>query len=139
MGSWAQTVVQTLTAGAPALFRLGTAAFVSDNLKNFRKRPQKPIELYEFEGCPFCRKASAAAVFQAESLCSLFVSFCMLHLQVREACTLLDIDVKFYPCPKGGPTWRPKVPIPAFYISYTCMLQDCTMMAAKLKKVLNLQ
>lgn len=73
----------TATAGAPALFRLGTAAFVADNLKNFRKRPNKPIELYEFEGCPFCRK-------------------------VREACTLLDIDVLFYPCPKGGPTWRPK-------------------------------
>ena len=33
----------------------------------------------------------------------------MLAAQVREACTLLDIDVKFYPCPKGGPTWRPKV------------------------------
>lgn len=73
----------TATAGAPAFFRLGTAAFVSNNLKNFRKRPSKPIELYEFEGCPFCRK-------------------------VREACTLLDVDVLFYPCPKGGPTWRPK-------------------------------
>ncbi|KAL0042144.1 hypothetical protein WJX77_004492 [Trebouxia sp. C0004] len=75
--------IATATAGVPALVRLGTAAFVSDNLKNFRNRPKKPIELYEFEGCPFCRK-------------------------VREACTLLDIDVLFYPCPKGGPTWRPK-------------------------------
>lgn len=75
--------IATATAGVPAFVRLGTAAFVSDNLKNFRNRPKKPIELYEFEGCPFCRK-------------------------VREACTLLDIDVLFYPCPKGGPTWRPK-------------------------------
>ena len=33
-------------------------------------------------------------------------------LQVREATTLLDIDVLFYPCPKGGPTWRPKVQLP---------------------------
>ncbi|KAL3131916.1 hypothetical protein ABBQ38_007619 [Trebouxia sp. C0009 RCD-2024] len=75
--------IATATAGVPALVRLGTAAFVAGNLKNFRKRPSKPIELYEFEGCPFCRK-------------------------VREACTLLDIDVLMYPCPKGGPTWRPK-------------------------------
>ena len=30
-------------------------------------------------------------------------------VQVREATSILDIDVLFYPCPKGGPTWRPKV------------------------------
>jgi len=36
------------------------------------------------QGCPFCRK-------------------------VREAASILDIDVLFYPCPAGGPTWRPKV------------------------------
>lgn len=51
---------------------------------NFKQRPQTPIELYEFEGCPFCRK-------------------------VREAVTLLDLDVVFYPCPRGGPTFRQKV------------------------------
>ena len=28
--------------------------------------------------------------------------------QVREAVTILDLDVIFYPCPQGGPTWRPK-------------------------------
>uniref|UniRef100_A0A804LVE4 GST N-terminal domain-containing protein n=1 Tax=Zea mays TaxID=4577 RepID=A0A804LVE4_MAIZE len=48
------------------------------------KRPEKPIEIYEFEGCPFCRK-------------------------VREMVTVLDLDVLFYPCPKKGPTFRPKV------------------------------
>lgn len=41
-----------------------------------RKQPRKPIEIYEFEGCPFCRK-------------------------VREAVNILDIDVVFYPCPQG--------------------------------------
>ena len=30
--------------------------------------------------------------------------------KVREAASILDIDVKYYPCPAGGPTWRPKVP-----------------------------
>ena len=29
-------------------------------------------------------------------------------MQVREALTLLDLDVLIYPCPKGGPTYRPK-------------------------------
>jgi len=46
-------------------------------------RPEKPLEIYEFEGCPFCRK-------------------------VREAVSILDLDVIFYPCPQGGSTWRPK-------------------------------
>ena len=32
----------------------------------------------------------------------------VLH-QVREACSILDIDILFYPCPKGGPNFRPKV------------------------------
>ena len=44
-------------------------------------RPAAPIKLYEFEGCPFCRK-------------------------VREAAVWLDLDVEFYPCPQGGPTYR---------------------------------
>jgi glutathione S-transferase len=71
------------TAGVQAFARFGSAAFVSGNLSNFRGRPEKPIELYEFEGCPFCRK-------------------------VREVVTILDIDAIFYPCPQGGPTFRPK-------------------------------
>lgn len=48
------------------------------------KKPKQPLELYEFEGCPFCRK-------------------------VREAVSILDLDVVFYPCPRGGPTYRVKV------------------------------
>ncbi|MEW6297359.1 MAG: glutathione S-transferase N-terminal domain-containing protein [Thermodesulfobacteriota bacterium] len=47
-------------------------------------RPQKPLELYEFEACPFCRK-------------------------VREALTVLDLDAIIYPCPKGGPRFREEV------------------------------
>ncbi|XP_072981992.1 uncharacterized protein [Typha latifolia] len=47
-------------------------------------RPEKPIEIYEFESCPFCRK-------------------------VREIVSILDVDVLFYPCPRNGPNFRPKV------------------------------
>lgn len=46
-------------------------------------RPLKPIEIYEFEGCPFCRK-------------------------VREIVSTLDLDVLYYPCPIDGPNFRPK-------------------------------
>lgn len=47
-------------------------------------RPEKPIEIYEFEGCPFCRK-------------------------VREIASILDLDVLYYPCPRNGPQYRLKV------------------------------
>jgi len=48
------------------------------------QRPKQPLELYEFEGCPFCRK-------------------------VREALTSLDLEATIYPCPKGGPRFREEV------------------------------
>jgi len=41
----------------------------------------QPIQIYEFEGCPFCRK-------------------------VREAVTILSLEVEFLPCPQDGPTFR---------------------------------
>ena len=44
-------------------------------------RPQKPLELYEFESCPYCRK-------------------------VREVLTALDLAAVIYPCPKGGTRFR---------------------------------
>mgnify|MGYP000679598021 CR=1 FL=1 len=47
-------------------------------------RPERPLELYEFEACPFCRKA-------------------------REALSILDLDAVVYPCPKGGQRFRPQV------------------------------
>lgn len=46
------------------------------------RRPEKPLELYEFEACPFCRK-------------------------VREALSMLDIEARIFPCPKGGTRFRP--------------------------------
>ena len=45
------------------------------------RRPDEPLRLYDFEACPYCRKA-------------------------REALTVLDLDVMIYPCPKGGPHYR---------------------------------
>ena len=44
-------------------------------------RPDQPLELYEFEACPFCRK-------------------------VREALTVLDLEAMIYPCPKKGTRFR---------------------------------
>lgn len=47
------------------------------------RQPEQPLELYEFEGCPFCRL-------------------------VREALTELDIDALIKPCPKRGTRFRPE-------------------------------
>jgi glutathione S-transferase len=54
----------------------GTSAF-----RPAARQPEKLLELYEYEGCPFCRL-------------------------VREALTELDLDAKIHPCPKGGERFR---------------------------------
>jgi glutathione S-transferase len=46
-------------------------------------RPTGRLVLYEFEGCPFCRR-------------------------VREAVCMLDLEVELRPCPKGGERFRPE-------------------------------
>lgn len=57
----------------------GTAAF-----RPARRQPERLLELYEFEACPFCRL-------------------------VREAMTEMDLDALVRPCPKGGTRFRPEV------------------------------
>lgn len=70
---------------------LATATAASAARPNFgnvhyerRKTPDKPLELYEFEVCPYCRIA-------------------------REALSALSLDPIVYPCPKGGKRFREKV------------------------------
>lgn len=65
------------TSLAATLARLGGGLRV----EALGRRPEKPLELYEFEGCPYCRK-------------------------VREALTALDLEAMVYPCPKGGSRFR---------------------------------
>jgi glutathione S-transferase len=48
------------------------------------RQPAQLLELYEYEGCPYCRL-------------------------VREALTELDLDARIYPCPRGGTRFRPRV------------------------------
>lgn len=47
------------------------------------RQPEQLLELYEFEGCPYCRL-------------------------VREALTEICMDVVVYPCPAGGSRFRPR-------------------------------
>jgi glutathione S-transferase len=68
------------TSFAASVVRLGAGMEVGP----LGPRPERPLELYEFEGCPFCRK-------------------------VREALSILDLDAVVYPCPKNGPRFRPEV------------------------------
>ena len=68
------------TSFLATLARFGHGAFVGAP----GKRPEKPLELYEFESCPFCRK-------------------------VREALSVLDLEAIVYPCPKRGPRFRREV------------------------------
>ncbi len=76
-------LARTLSVGtswSASVLRLGAGLHAS----HAGARPERPLELYEFEACPFCRK-------------------------VREALTALDLSAMVFPCPKGGPTYRPQV------------------------------
>ncbi len=68
------------TSFAASLARLGGGLSVG----SLGPRPEQPLEIYEFEACPYCRK-------------------------VREALTVLDLDAQVHPCPKGGTRFRPEV------------------------------
>jgi glutathione S-transferase len=68
------------TSLAATLARLGAGLSVGRP----GKRPAKPLRLYEFESCPYCRK-------------------------VREALSILDLEADVFPCPKGGTRFRPEV------------------------------
>ncbi len=72
--------LDVVTSFASSAARLGAGLAVGP----LGKRPEKLLELYEFEACPFCRK-------------------------VREALSMLDLDVLVRPCPKGGERFRPEV------------------------------
>ena len=73
-------VLDVATALGASIARLGTGG----RIVSLGTRPERPLELYEFEACPYCRKA-------------------------REALTLLDLDALIKPCPKGGPRFREEV------------------------------
>ncbi len=68
------------TSFSASVVRLGAGMEVG----TLGTRPVRTLELYDFEGCPFCRK-------------------------VREALSILDLDAMVYPCPKNGPRFRPVV------------------------------
>lgn len=70
-------VLDLLTSSAASAARLG----LGDKVGALGARPTQPLLLWEFEACPFCRK-------------------------VREAISILDLEVLVHPCPKSGTRFR---------------------------------
>ncbi len=75
-----QRSLDVATSFLASVARFGFGA----NVTHPARRPEKLLELYEFEACPFCRKA-------------------------REALSVFDLDAKVFPCPPGGTRYRPIV------------------------------
>ena len=72
--------IEFASSTAASFARLGNGAFVA----HVGRRPDRRLELYETEGCPFSR-------------------------MVREALSILDLDATIHPCPKGGTRFRKNV------------------------------
>ncbi len=70
--------MDVLTSYGVSVARLGAGMLV----RAHARQPEKPLELFDFEACPFCRKT-------------------------REALCALDLDAIIRPCPKGGTRFRP--------------------------------
>lgn len=70
-------VIDITTSLLTSVGRLGSGGSVG----KLGTRPEQLLEVYEFEACPFCRK-------------------------VREALSILDLDARILPCPKGGTRFR---------------------------------
>lgn len=76
MGRWAEVTRSYVASGA----MLGAGLYVG----SLGTRPEKLLELYDYETCPHCRR-------------------------VREALSMLDLDARIWPCPKGGERFRPEL------------------------------
>lgn len=76
-------MLRPLDVASSVLTTLGRLASGSE-VGRLGARPDQLLELYDFEGCPYCRK-------------------------VREALSILDLDARVRPCPKGGRRFRPLV------------------------------
>ena len=59
----------------------GVRGWQGISARSAARRPQRLLELYDIENCPYCRI-------------------------VREVLTQLDLDAIIYPCPKGGERYR---------------------------------
>ncbi len=75
-------MMDVVTSYGASIARLGAAMFVHSTARDGAQKPEKMLELYEFEACPFCRKT-------------------------REAICALDLEVLVKPCPKNGTRFRP--------------------------------
>jgi len=67
-------LLEFITSLWASIFRLFAGGWVASGIES-APRPETTLLLYEFEGCPFCRK-------------------------VREHLSTLDLDAIIYPCPK---------------------------------------
>lgn len=71
--------LDVVTSWTASVFR-GTSGL---SVGKLGPRPAQPLQLYEFENCPFCRL-------------------------VREALSMLDLEADVRPCPPGGTRFRPE-------------------------------
>lgn len=72
--------LELASSTAATLARLGSGGMVA----HLGARPERRLELFEMEGCPYSRK-------------------------VREALSILDLDAIVHPCPTGGTRFRARL------------------------------
>ncbi|CAK7341821.1 unnamed protein product [Dovyalis caffra] len=93
-------------ASLALIFRLGTGVFVNGYSVSFVSKDEIPTDQYSMEVAGYKVKETSRLGPRPEKPIEIYE---FEGSQVREIVAVLDLDVLFYPCPKNGPTFRPKV------------------------------
>ncbi|GAU31793.1 hypothetical protein TSUD_22390 [Trifolium subterraneum] len=98
---------EILAASLPLFFRFATGVFVSGYSFSFVSKDEIPPNEYVFKLSGITVKETSKVGARPEKPIEIYEF--ERYFMVREIVAILDLDVLFYPCPRNSPNFRPKV------------------------------
>ncbi|KAA0067934.1 Glutaredoxin active site-containing protein [Cucumis melo var. makuwa] len=102
-------VLDVLGASLSLIFRLGTGIFVDGYSVSLVPKNDFPPDKYALEISGFKVKETSKLGPRPEKPIEIYEFERYIACSVREIVAVLDLDILFYPCPRNGPNFRPKV------------------------------
>ncbi|KAF3505059.1 hypothetical protein F2Q69_00045701 [Brassica cretica] len=98
-------LLDVLGAAIGVLLRLGTGVFVSGYSASFVSKDAIPADQYALRIGGITVKETSTLGPRPEKLIEIYE----FEGYVREMVTVLDLDILYFPCPRGSPNFRPMV------------------------------
>ncbi|KAA0043879.1 uncharacterized protein E6C27_scaffold236G002150 [Cucumis melo var. makuwa] len=102
-------VLDVLGASLSLIFRLGTGIFVDGYSVSLVPKNDFPPDKYALEIAGFKVKETSKLGPRPEKPIEIYEFERYIACSVRKIVAVLDLDILFYPCPRNGPNFRPKV------------------------------